>query len=70
MVLIILIIRVNLLEQAKCGASRSGYTTCSNAVLNVPRKETIGQLISWSRLQLVGLAGLAGVAKPAKPAYN
>jgi len=27
---------------AKCGASRSGYTTISNAVHNDPRKETKG----------------------------
>jgi hypothetical protein len=42
MVSIEIIMISNLIEHAKCGASRSGKTTCSNASTLVPRKETKG----------------------------
>jgi len=39
------------LEHAKCGASRSGKTTCSNAGTLVPRKETKGLSINFRLLK-------------------
>jgi len=42
MVSIEIIMISNPIEHAKCGASRSGKTTCSNASTLVPRKETKG----------------------------